>query len=108
VVSASSDNGITLESAHNSIVRGNDLRFNTGGIQLDASTGNLIEANNASETDGTGIELGGDSLENIIRLNLANGNSANGIAIGDYAPAGEGNLIDNNTASTVGRRYHGS
>lgn len=99
VVSGSSDNGITLESAHNSTLRGNDLRFNTGGIQLDASTGNLIEANNASETDGAGIELGGDSLENIIRLNVANGNAAAGIVIGDFASPGEGNLIDDNTAS---------
>lgn len=99
VVSGSSDNGITLESAHNSIVRGNDLRFNTAGIQLDASTGNLIESNNASETDGTGIELGGASLENVVRLNLVNGNSANGITIGDLASPGQGNLIDDNTAS---------
>jgi parallel beta-helix repeat protein len=65
-VSGSSDNGITLEGANDNVLRSNDLRFNTGGIALDASSGNLVELNNASETDGTGIEVGDSSFENII------------------------------------------
>ncbi|MBK8903182.1 MAG: right-handed parallel beta-helix repeat-containing protein [Anaerolineaceae bacterium] len=94
-----SDPGITLENAHNNIVKGNDVRFNSSGIEMGEATGNLIEANNASDSSGTGIEVGDASLNNVIVLNQANNNSAGGIYVGAFAPAGSGNLIDRNTAN---------
>ena len=56
-----SDSGITLVSANDGVVRGNDLRFSSGGLQMDGSSRNRIEGNNASDSTGIGIELGGDS-----------------------------------------------
>ena len=46
------DNGISLEDAHDNVVRGNDVRFNTGGMEVSGSTGNRIEANDASQSTG--------------------------------------------------------
>jgi parallel beta-helix repeat protein len=101
-----SDSGITLESAHDGVVRGSDVRFNTGGLQLDGSSRNLLESNNASSTSGIGIELGGGSLENDVVLNTAIENGAQGIYVADDATDGLGNplselgnLLLRNTAS---------
>ncbi len=94
-----SDAGIVLEEAHDSLVQGNDVRFNSGGIAMDASTGNHIEANNASETSGLGIEVGDSSVRNVFVLNTASANEAGGIAIGTFAAPGSGNLLDRNTAN---------
>ncbi len=49
------------------MVRGNDVRFNAGGIEVSDSSGNLIEGNNASATSGGGIALSGLSLGNVDR-----------------------------------------
>ncbi|MFC7359488.1 right-handed parallel beta-helix repeat-containing protein, partial [Nocardioides astragali] len=101
-----SDSGITLESASDGVVQGNDVRFNTGGLQLDGSSRNLVESNNASSTTGIGIELGGGSLANKVATNTANQNGAQGIYVSDDAadPLGNplpelGNLILGNTVS---------
>ncbi len=93
-----SDAGVVLESADGALVRDNDLRFNAGGIELGGSSGNRVEANLASETAGTGIEVGDGSLRNVFIGNEANANDGAGIAVGAAAPAGEGNLVDGNTA----------
>jgi parallel beta-helix repeat protein len=97
-----SDSGIALDAANDSVVRGNDLRFNPGGLELQSSSRNLIESNNASLTMGTGIELDGSSLENVIARNSANGNSGRGIYASGEAPAGLGNRIERNSASGNG------
>ena len=97
-MSGASDNGISLDHANDNVLRGNDVRFNTGGIQVGNATGNRIEANNVSSITGNGIELGDGAFENIIIANQANDNSADGIVIGSSAPPGEGNLIEGNIA----------
>jgi parallel beta-helix repeat protein len=94
-----SDSGIALDTANDNIVRGNDVRFNPGGLDLEDSSRNLIEANDASLTTGIGIELGPASLENRVVLNKASGNGAHGIYVGEEAPEGLGSLIEHNTAS---------
>ena len=108
-----SDSGITLETANDGLVRGNDVRFNTGGLQIDGSSRNAIEANDASETNGIGIELGGGSLENTVADNVASENGSVGIYVGDDAadPLGVpipglgnsllGNLADGNRADGI-------
>ena len=101
-----SDSGITLDSANDGVARGNDVRFNTGGLQLDGSSRNLLESNNASSTTGIGIELGGGSLGNDVVRNTATENGAQGIYVADDATDGLGNplhelgnLLLRNTAS---------
>ena len=94
-----SDSGITLESADDGVVRGNDVRFNPGGLQLDGSSRNLIEANHASETAGYGIELAGGSFDNDVLRNSANANGAAGIYVADDALTAPGNRLAGNTAS---------
>jgi parallel beta-helix repeat protein len=76
-----SDSGISLSNANDGIVRGNDVRFSPGGLQVDGSSRNLIEGNLASETLGIGIEIGGDSFSNQIVRNTANQNAATGIYV---------------------------
>ncbi|WP_432937985.1 right-handed parallel beta-helix repeat-containing protein [Kribbella sp. CA-253562] len=98
-----SDSGISLSGASASVVRGNDVRFNPGGVELDASSDNLVEDNDASRTSGTGVTVGHDSFRNRILDNLAVATSADGIALlgealdanGDPAA---GNLVRGNTA----------
>ena len=97
-----SDSGISLDAANDNVLRNNDVRFNPGGLELQGSSRNLIEANESSLTTGSGIELGPESLENWVLLNRANGNSAQGIAVGEDAPEGLGNLIERNTANENG------
>ncbi|GAB3831582.1 right-handed parallel beta-helix repeat-containing protein [Kribbella italica] len=76
-----SDSGVSLSGASASVVRGNDVRFNPSGVELDASSDNLIEANNASRTSGNGITVGHDSFRNRILDNLATATSADGIVL---------------------------
>ncbi|HMQ26587.1 MAG TPA: right-handed parallel beta-helix repeat-containing protein, partial [Acidimicrobiales bacterium] len=97
-----SDSGIALDGALDTTVRGNDVRFNPGGIELFASLENLVELNNASSTTGDGIALDGDSIENIILLNVVGGNGGRGIAVLNAAAEGSGNLIENNQADGNG------
>ena len=98
-----SDSGISFDAVTGSVAHGNDVRFNTGGFQLDGSSGNVLEANDASETGGIGIELGSGSYANVVRLNRADGNAAVGIYVADEALAPDpGNVLDGNTASHNG------
>ena len=94
-----SDSGITLEEADDSVVHGNDVGSNSGGLQIEASGGNLIEGNGASNTTGIGIELFGGSLDNDVVRNRAKSNGARGIYVADEATNGLGNLLLGNTAS---------
>ena len=56
---------IGLDYARDTIIRGNDVRQNKAGISLKASTGNTIESNDASESEGDGIALEALSIDNI-------------------------------------------
>ena len=94
--------GITLELSHNNLVRGNDVRANASGISVDESNDNRIEANNASGTLGSGIEIGALSYNNTVVDNAANQNGGNGIAIEDFALAGQSNIVGNNLANGNG------
>jgi CSLREA domain-containing protein len=95
--------GIGLGNANDNLVRGNDVRFNPGGIELAGSSGNQIEGNNASFTGSTGIGMEG-GVNNVILNNLANNNSASGIAVEAETldalgnPIG-GSLIEGNQAN---------
>jgi parallel beta-helix repeat protein len=92
------DTAVVLENAHGNIVASNDLRFNAGGLQLSAATGNRLESNDVSGSTGTGIEID-DSFENVIIQNTANDNRAEGISIDALASPGTGNLLDRNRAN---------
>ena len=78
-----SDSGITLNTANDGVVRGNDVGANPGGLQMDGSSRNLVEATTPCGGTGIGIELGGGSYDNTIVGNTANGNGAQGIYVGD-------------------------
>jgi large repetitive protein len=97
-----SDSGITLVSANDGVVRGNDLRFSTGGLQMDGSSRNRVEGNNASDSTGIGIELGGDSYGNLVTGNVALDNGATGIYLGDEALIDPGNVVERNIAGRNG------
>ncbi|HSF98967.1 MAG TPA: right-handed parallel beta-helix repeat-containing protein, partial [Ornithinibacter sp.] len=97
-----SDSGIGLDTANDGVVRGNVVRDNPGGLQVDGSSRNLIEANDASGGSGIGIELGVDSFANRLVLNTANGNGAQGIYLSDEAPLASGNELYRNTANDNG------
>lgn len=101
IVTNHSDAGISLEAALNNVLRGNDVRFNSTGIDLHQSSGNRIESNDASDSSSTGIALGSESLNNVVTLNTASGNSAEGISVeAEVLPESTepGNIIDRNTA----------
>ncbi|GAA2037039.1 right-handed parallel beta-helix repeat-containing protein [Polymorphospora rubra] len=94
-----SDTGISLENSRGNVLRGNDVRFNSSGIDLAGSSGNRIESNDASDSSSGGIWLGDGSLDNVVTLNTASGNSAEGISVEAEVLPGStdpGNVIDRN------------
>jgi parallel beta-helix repeat protein len=97
-----SDSGITLNSANDGVVAGNHLGSNPGGLEMDGSSGNLIEGNQASGTSGTGIEVLGGSFDNDVVANTANANAAMGIYVSDEAVLEPGNRLTGNTANGNG------
>ena len=90
---------IELFYGFDNVIKGNDVRGNKGGISLKNSTGNTIEANNTSNSDGTGISLESQSFANVIVNNISNNNVGGGIYIGDETPAGQGTLVQGNTTN---------
>jgi parallel beta-helix repeat protein len=90
---------IDLYQADDNVIRGNDVSSNKGGIALNQSTGNVIESNDASNSDSTGIVLQSQSFTNILRSNTSNDNDGGGIYIGDETPAGQGTMVEGNTAN---------
>jgi len=94
--------GIALElSSGNTLLR-NTITRTGSGIALEESSGNRIEANIASSSTGSGIEVGGASFDNDVLLNIANSNVGSGIEIDTEGLVGPGNLLDGNTASGNG------
>ncbi len=102
VVNGSDGPGIGLDLANNNLVRGNDVRFNGGGIELSAANDNRIEFNDASGNVGGGITLDVLSLNNEVVMNIVSVNGGEGISVVENAPAGQGNLIESNTANGNG------
>ncbi len=94
--------GVSLEQANNTLVRGNDLRFNQAGITLVDSSNNRLESNIAGNSTGNGVSIDGNSASNVLVSNMANGNTGDGIAVGAPGLAGAGTLIERNTASGNG------
>ena len=80
-----SDSGITLQTANDGVVSGNDLGANPGGLQMDGSSRNVVAGNVAVGGGGIGIELGGGSYGNTIAGNTASANGAQGIYVSDEA-----------------------
>ncbi len=93
---------LVMELAYHTTVRGNDFGSSKSGIEMEESSYNLIESNNVSGTMGTGIMVGALSAQNVVRLNTANTNSGEGIAIEDSAPMGQGTLLELNVTDGNG------
>ena len=91
---------IELYRADDNVIRGNNVSDNKGGISLKQSSSNLIEANNTSGSDSTGIDLQSQSYANSVLNNISNNNIGGGIYIGDETPAGQGTLVQGNTANS--------
>ena len=94
--------GITLDGATDTLIRANHLQGNSGGIELSESSDNRLEANNASGNNGSGIEVSGLSLRNVLLLNTASANNGDGISVSDSVQPADGNRIERNTASNNG------
>ncbi|WP_245916921.1 DUF7594 domain-containing protein [Nocardioides gansuensis] len=102
-----SDNGITLSTANESVVRGNDVRFNAVGMELSGSSRNVVVGNVAGESLGNGIELAGGSFANTIRGNVVNRGGGDGIVVADDALVADqtepgvdhANVVEGNTAN---------
>lgn len=99
VAHGAGDSGIFLARSHDNVIQGNDLQFNVGGIELDASNGNRIEGNDASHSGAIAIEIS-DSLANTVVANAASSSGARGIEVTGAAPGGEGNLLEGNFANS--------
>ena len=90
-------------SPASTLVRGNDLRGNKGGIASTSRRDNTASSiNNASGTLGTGIEIGELSPNNDVLHNTASENGGEGIEVDDSAPAGQGTLLEGNNADGNG------
>jgi CSLREA domain-containing protein len=101
-----SDAGVVLSGANDGLVRDNDVRFNPTGVDLGGSSGNLVEGNDASRSDGTGIAVDGGSFRNRILDNVASDTSADGIGVEGEAVdingvplQSLGNLVQGNTTN---------
>ncbi|HEX7255365.1 MAG TPA: right-handed parallel beta-helix repeat-containing protein [Gaiellaceae bacterium] len=90
---------IDLYLADENVVRGNEVSGNKGGLTLNGASGNVIESNNAGESDGTGITLQSQSFNNVLRANTSSNNTGAGIYISDETPAGQGTLVEGNTTN---------
>jgi parallel beta-helix repeat protein len=93
----SGDSGIFLERSNGSTIKDNNISLNPGGIELNSSNRNLIQANTVNQSGGTGIELE-DAADNDIRSNSIVENGAQGIRVEGEIGSGVGNRIDGNMA----------
>jgi parallel beta-helix repeat protein len=70
--------------------------MNKYGIKVEHSRDTRLEQNDASESEGTGIEVSDLSFENVIVRNNSSGNDGAGIVVSDEAGAGSGSIIERN------------
>ena len=80
-------------------MHGNDVRANKGGISLNNASDNRLEANDASESEGTGISLEAMSFSNVLLNNISSTNDGDGIYVGDETSGGAGMWIEGNTTN---------
>ncbi|HEV2951439.1 MAG TPA: right-handed parallel beta-helix repeat-containing protein, partial [Actinomycetota bacterium] len=93
--------GISLYRSDDNVLIGNDVTANKSGIDLTTSSGNRLEANDASDSGSTGISVASLSLSNVLLKNESSNNDGDGIYIGDETTGGsgswvEGNIVNNN------------
>jgi parallel beta-helix repeat protein len=100
-VSGANDDGISLSRAHDNVVRDNILRGNNSGLGLAGSNGNLLENNDASESNTMAIEVQDSTANRLIR-NRANDSKGRGISVTGAAEPAAGNLLEANTANRNG------
>ncbi len=88
--------GIELAYAEDNLVRGNDVRSNKSGLSLMNSSGNRLEDNDASGSQGTGITLEALSVDNDLIGNTSSNNDGDGIYVGDETSGENGILLEGN------------
>jgi CSLREA domain-containing protein len=98
-VRRANDNAVSMDFARDSHIRGNDLRANKGGIELKNSTGNVIELNDTSDSESTGMSIAAASFDNEVLRNTSSNNDGDGIYIGDETPGASGSLIQGNVTN---------
>ena len=59
----------------------------------------MIESNDASDSEGTGMSIAAASFDNEILRNTSSNNDGDGIYIGDETPGGSGSLIQGNVTN---------
>ena len=96
VAHRSNGEGVSVNFARNTLVRGNDVRMNKYGITVEHSRETRLEQNDASESEGTGIEVSDLSFNNVIVRNNSSHNDGTGIVVSDEAGAGTGSIIERN------------
>lgn len=94
-----SDSGVAVQNAVNTEIRGNDVRFNPGGLELNTTTGGVVADNLATDVTGIGISLE-DVRDADVLNNTATSNQASGIYLIGEAETGAGVLLKGNTASS--------
>ncbi|MGQ0777342.1 MAG: right-handed parallel beta-helix repeat-containing protein [Pseudonocardiales bacterium] len=94
-----SDSGIAVQDALNTEIRGNDVRFNPGGIDLSFTIGGEVANNVATDVTGNGMRLT-DVLGAKVLNNTVSSNQADGIYLVSAAATGAGVLLRGNTASS--------
>ena len=97
-----SDDAVDLEESHRTVVLGNDLRFNAGGVELLDSTDNRVEGNLTSDSAGTGIAVEGVAHRNAIVKNVSNDNDSFGITVIGVTLPEDGNLLYKNETNGNG------
>ncbi|MGH3939687.1 MAG: right-handed parallel beta-helix repeat-containing protein [Pseudonocardiaceae bacterium] len=94
-----SDSGIAVQDAVNTEIRGNDVRFNPGGLELNSTAGGVVANNLATDVTGIGISLE-DVRDADVLNNTASSNEADGIYLVGETETGAGVLLSGNTASS--------
>jgi CSLREA domain-containing protein len=99
----SSDAGVHLGAAHDTVVLGNDVRWNPAGVTVSGGNNNVVQSNDASEGTGGGIQVNSAARLRVLN-NVANMTAGDGISVeGDVADAAgnvvPGVLIQGNTTN---------
>ena len=96
-----SDGGVVLNHAHDTEVRGSDLRFNPSGVEAGSTNNLLVQNNNASDSLQIGLELGEGVnmriLDNTVERAGGGGISLEGATFDALGNAIGGALITGNT-----------
>ena len=97
-----SDTAVSLALSNDNLIARNAVNVNSGGVELYQSNRNRVVENETNENSGSGIAVGDQSYNNVLRLNTVERNDSDGISIEAETPAGAGTLIDRNQANENG------